>query len=100
MQRILVLLTRQQYYYLSNKLYAYFLWINQAEFIKCTSKRKTCKTINLQRRKSFILLLKEWSWRESNPRPNEEIISFLHAYLCLNFRVTAEPKPSTITLSS
>ena len=41
-----------------------------------------------------------WSWRESNPRPNEEIISFLHAYLCLIFRVTAEPKPSTITLSS
>ena len=29
-----------------------------------------------------------------------EIISFLHAYLCLNFRATAEPKPSTVTLSS
>ena len=41
-----------------------------------------------------------WSWRESNPRPNEEIISFLHAYLCLSFRVVAEPKPSTATLSS
>ena len=41
-----------------------------------------------------------WSWRESNPRPNEEIISFLHAYLCLNFRAAAEPKPSTATLSS
>ena len=41
-----------------------------------------------------------WSWRESNPRPNEEIISFLHAYLCLNFRAAAEPKPSTTTLSS
>jgi hypothetical protein len=40
-----------------------------------------------------------WSWRESNPRPNEEIISFLHAYLCLSFRATAEPKPSTIALS-
>ena len=40
-----------------------------------------------------------WSWRESNPRPNEEIISFLHAYLCLIFRATAEPKPSTIALS-
>jgi hypothetical protein len=24
-----------------------------------------------------------WSWRESNPRPNMEIICFLHAYLCL-----------------
>jgi len=41
-----------------------------------------------------------WSWRDSNPRPNEEIISFLHAYLCLDFRVQAEPKPSTYTLSS
>ena len=41
-----------------------------------------------------------WSWRESNPRPNEEIISFLHAYLCLIFRATAEPKPSTVALSS
>ena len=28
-----------------------------------------------------------WSWRESNPRPNEEAIRFLHAYLRLNFRV-------------
>ena len=32
--------------------------------------------------------------------PNEEIISFLHAYLCLNFRAAAEPKPSTVALSS
>ena len=46
------------------------------------------------------ITLSLWSWRESNPRPNEEIISFLHAYLCLSFRVTAEPKPSTVTLSS
>ena len=45
-------------------------------------------------------LSKLWSWRESNPRPNEEIISFLHAYLCLNFRAAAEPKPSTDALSS
>ena len=28
-----------------------------------------------------------WSWRDSNPRPNEEIIRFLHAYLRLHFRV-------------
>jgi len=26
-----------------------------------------------------------WSWRESNPRPNTEIICFLHAYFCLVF---------------
>ena len=46
------------------------------------------------------ITLSLWSWRESNPRPNEEIISFLHAYLCLNFRAGTEPKPSIPTLSS
>ena len=34
------------------------------------------------------------------PSSKRGIISFLHAYLCLSFRVTAEPKPSTVTLSS
>ena len=33
------------------------------------------------------ITLSLWSWRESNPRPNEEAIRFLHAYLRLNFRV-------------
>ena len=28
---------------------------------------------------------KLWSWRESNPRPNEETIRFLHAYSRLWF---------------
>lgn len=46
------------------------------------------------------ITLSLWSWRESNPRPNEEIISFLHAYLCLNFRARTEPKPSIPALSS
>ena len=32
------------------------------------------------------ITLSLWSWRESNPRPNEEAIRFLHAYLRLNFR--------------
>lgn len=41
-----------------------------------------------------------WTWRESNPRPNKEIISLLHVYLCLNFRAQARPKPPTCTLSS
>ena len=27
----------------------------------------------------------EWSWRESNPRPNRETIRFLHAYSGLQF---------------
>ena len=39
-----------------------------------------------------------WSWRDSNPRPNEELICFLHAYLRLDFRVAARPKPPTTTL--
>ena len=33
------------------------------------------------------ITLSLWSWRESNPRPNEEAIRFLHAYRRLNFRV-------------
>lgn len=27
----------------------------------------------------------QWSWRESNPRPNRETIRFLHAYSGLQF---------------
>ena len=40
-----------------------------------------------------------WSWRESNPRPNKEIIRFLHVYLRLGFRAQARPKPPTCALS-
>jgi|GEM_PF-2060814 len=29
---------------------------------------------------SVVCNLFSWSWRESNPRPNEEATSFLHAY--------------------
>ena len=45
---------------------------------------------HLQKKKPLILSgfqIHSWSWRESNPRPNEEAIRFLHAYLRLNFRV-------------
>ena len=41
-----------------------------------------------------------WSWRESNPRPHEETIRFLHAYSRLRFRAVARPGPPTATLSS
>ncbi len=60
------------------------------------------KKLNKKKESSdyFRAFFLSWSWRESNPRPNEEIISFLHAYLCLNFRAAAEPKPSTVALSS
>ena len=41
-----------------------------------------------------------WTRRESNPRPNEEAICFLHAYHCLGFRAQARPVPPTYALSS
>jgi len=47
-----------------------------------------------------VFALFSWSWRESNPRPNKETISFLHTYLRLNFRVQARAEPPTCTLSS
>jgi len=40
----------------------------------------------------------KWSWRDSNPRPNEELICFLHAYLRLDFRLNARPEPPTLSL--
>jgi hypothetical protein len=32
------------------------------------------------------MLLSEWSRRGSNPRPNDEFSSFLHAYFLIGFR--------------
>ena len=61
-----------------------------------SKKQNTLRTVWAQ----GALKGKGWSWRESNPRPNEEKIGFLHAYLCLSFRAPAEPKPSTDALSS
>ncbi len=33
-----------------------------------------------------------WSWRDSNPRPNKQYISFLHAYSTIGFRLEAEDR--------
>ena len=44
-------------------------------------------------------LHQKWSWRESNPRPHEETIRFLHAYSRLHFRATTRPGPPTVALS-
>ena len=41
-----------------------------------------------------------WTRRESNPRPNEETICFLHAYLRLGFRTRARPELPASVLSS
>ena len=39
-----------------------------------------------------------WSWRESNPRPNEETIRFLHAYLCLGFSSAGKTRATNLHL--
>jgi len=41
-----------------------------------------------------------WSWRESNPRPDEENICFLHAYSNIDFRHLADVRQPTICLST
>lgn len=57
---------------------------------KLNEHKKQGEYLILQKKKPLILSgfqIHSWSWRESNPRPNEEAIRFLHAYLRLNFRV-------------
>jgi len=49
---------------------------------------------------SFFFIKLLWSWRDSNPRPNEELMSFLHAYLRFDCRVQTRPKPPICTLVS
>jgi hypothetical protein len=39
-----------------------------------------------------------WSWRESNPRPNKEDKSFLHAYPVIGFRSKAGKGQPTFDL--
>ena len=41
-----------------------------------------------------------WSWRDSNPRPNKQYASFLHAYFAIGFRHKADSKQPTLRLSS
>lgn len=41
-----------------------------------------------------------WSWRDSNPRPNRQYASFLHAYSVFGFRPEADNRPPTSGLSS
>ena len=40
----------------------------------------------------------KWTWGESNSRPNEETIRFLHAYLCLKFSSTSKTKATNLCL--
>lgn len=41
-----------------------------------------------------------WTRRGSNPRPNREPPSFLHAYPCLYCRATPRPRPPSAAVSS
>ena len=43
-------------------------------------------------------LLIWWTWRESNPRPNEETICFLHAYLRLRFSSAGKTEATNLYL--
>jgi len=60
--------------------------------------RKSLSVWNLQAF-AFLCLAFQWSWRESNPRPNKEPIGFLHAYPFLFFRITAGKRRPIVTLS-
>lgn len=42
----------------------------------------------------------KWSWRDSNPRPNKQYASFLHAYSVIGFHRKAENRHPTLRLSS
>ena len=48
----------------------------------------------------IISQFKKWSWRDSNPRPNKQYIRFLHAYFAIGFRLEAESRHPTSSLSS
>ena len=41
-----------------------------------------------------------WSWGDLNPRPNVELMSFLHAYSRVGFRAVAGTEPPTMALAS
>ncbi len=41
-----------------------------------------------------------WSWRDSNPRPNKQHASFLHAYSAIDFRPKTEHRHPIFSLSS
>ena len=43
------------------------------------------KSITPAHNPANVMLLMEWSWRDSNPRPHSKTICFLHAYSGLRF---------------
>ena len=55
---------------------------------------------NIPRDNKLFLGTKKWSWRESNPRPDEENRCFLHAYSSINFRYLADVGQPTKYLST
>ena len=69
----------------------FIAWVHPEEVSTETTKRTHRKPAS-----SFSCL---WSWRGLNPRPNEEIIRFLHAYLCLWFSCTNKTRATNPYLS-
>ena len=78
-------------------------------FQKCVTPnvtlRKKRKSLHIKKAESStkirpVYQFFPWSWRDSNSRPNEELICFLHVYLRLHCRGEARPKPPTYPLSS
>ena len=76
-------------------------WSNKIRGIHKNSRYKT--TSNTENTISFHDILtahQKWTWGESNSRPNEETICFLHAYLCLRFSSISKTKATNLCLIS
>lgn len=65
--------------------------------------RDVCKMFAIKTKNHLIIKWLSWflwSWRDSNPRPNKQYASFLHAYFAIGFRRKADSKQPTLRLSS
>jgi len=56
--------------------------LQKALFLVLQQKKTTKKQVFFSGLFSPLL----WNWRDSNPRPNKELLSFLHAYSAIDFR--------------
>ena len=54
----------------------------------------------LHKKKPAVWQALLWSWRDSNPRPNVELICFLHAYSLVGFCGVAGKRQPTAPLAS
>ena len=61
---------------IQNKI-PYFVWFLFLVFLMHASVQRNPKNKNPLA--GIFFVLNQWSWRESNPRPNKEPVRFLHA---------------------